>query len=76
MCVHNNDRWNHGCEMCDALNNLANKNVTLQKLSNDDFKLTEKQMQQKYHISDIDESQPEKLKVSVFPTYISEDDID
>lgn len=78
ICVHNNDRWNRGCEMCDALNNLANKNVTLQKLNISDFKLTEEQMKKKYHVTDNDK-QSEKLKVTVFPIYNpdgTEDDSD
>ena len=78
ICVHNKDRWNHGCEMCDALNNLANKNVTLQKLNISDFKLTEEQMKKKYHVTDNDK-QSEKLKVTVFPIYNpdgTEDDSD
>ena len=60
--------------MCDALNSLANKNVTLQKLTVDDFKLTEQQMREKYHIEqdDIDNQEVEK---PVFPKYIPEDEI-
>jgi len=73
ICIHNNDRWNHGCEMCDALNSLANKNVTLQKLTVDDFKLTEDQMKQKYHISNDDIDNQGKQK-PIFPKYIPEGD--
>jgi len=64
--------------MCDALNSLANKNVTLQKLSPDDFKLTEEELRKKYEISqdDIDsKGEPKKLNVTVFPKYIPEGDV-
>ncbi len=72
ICIHNTDRWNSGCSMCDALNSLANKNVTLQKLSLDDFKLTEEQMTKKYHIEqdDLDSQEEER---PLFPKYVPED---
>ncbi len=61
--------------MCDALNSLANKNVTLQKLTLDDFKLTEEQMREKYHI-DQDDSDNQEQERSLFPKYIPEGGID
>jgi len=74
ICGHGRDRWNQGCEMCDALNSLANKNVTLQKLTVDDFKLTEEQMIEKYEIKqdDIDNKGIEK---PIFTKYIPEDEL-
>jgi len=78
ICVHNIDRWAKGCEMCDALNSLANKNVTLQKLCPEDFKLTEEEIRKKYNIAqdDIDSKEEiKKLKVTVFPQYIPEGDV-
>jgi len=61
--------------MCDALNSLANKNVTLQKLTLDDFKLTEEQMREKYDI-DQDDSDNQEQQRSLFPKYIPEGGID
>ena len=75
ICIHDTDRWNHGCSMCDALNSLANKNVTLQKLTLDDFKLTEEQMREKYDI-DQDDSDNQEQQRSLFPKYIPEGGID
>lgn len=73
-CVHGRDRWNQGCQICDSLNDLANKNVTLQKLTIDDFKLTEEQMKQKYHISQNDLGNQKESEKTIFPKYISEVD--
>ena len=73
ICIHNNDRWNHGCKMCDALNSLANKNVTLQKYDREDFTFTDEQLRGKYEIQqdDTDNQEPER---TVFPKYIPEGD--
>jgi len=52
ICVHGYDRWNQGCEMCNALNMLGFKNITLSKLDLEDFNLTEQQMRKKYGIGE------------------------
>lgn len=75
ICVHGSDRWNQGCEMCDALNSLAGKNVTLQKLTLDDFKLSDDQMRAKYEIQDDDFGNQEESERPIFPKYIPEDDV-
>lgn len=75
ICIHDRDRWNQGCEMCDALNSLADKNVTLQKLTLDDFKLSDDQMRVKYHIQDDSFDNQEESEKTVFPKYIPEDEI-
>lgn len=75
ICVHGRDRWNQGCEMCDALNNLADKNVTLQKLTVDDFKLSEEQLIEKYEIVQDDFDKQEEPERPIFPKYIPEDDV-
>ena len=60
--------------MCDALNSLANKNVTLQKFQVEDFKLTEQQMKEKYDIIENDVDNQEESERTVFPKYIPQDD--
>jgi len=60
--------------MCDALNSLANKNVTLQKFQVEDFKLTEQQMKEKYDIIENNVDNQEESERTVFPKYIPEDD--
>lgn len=52
ICVHGIDRWNEGCEMCNALNSLSMKNIVLQKFDREDFFLTEQQMRKKYGIGE------------------------
>lgn len=76
ICVHDRDRWNQGCEMCDALNSLADKNVTLQKYDKEDFQLTEEQMRVKYHIEKDQIDNPEEPERTVFPKYIPEESTD
>jgi len=52
ICIHDKDRWNEGCEMCNALNSLSNSNVTLQKYDEEDFTLTLEELAKKYGIQD------------------------
>ena len=74
ICIHDRDRWNNGCEMCDALNSLANKNVTLQKYDHEDFTFTEEQLREKYEIQQ-DDSDNQEQERPLFPKYIPEDEL-